>query len=150
MDLNSLIWKVAEESASVAVVEALKVADYVPGSSPMANYLKMGVAWAVADEIILFFKTNTSHLLEGHYFIVLDEIVWNSAIATVIESLGLGSRAMELVDGLPFGNTGNAAIATGVLKITSKLVAEMIESRFQNTPLSLVRHVSSVLFPNTA
>lgn len=152
MSLKAFIMEVGEQALAVSLMEALKVEEKLLGSSnsAAAKYFKMGLIWSLADEIITFLKTQQSLLLNGQYMLFIDQTLFSSAVVGAIEVLGIGERVVDLAEGtLPFDNNVSAAIATGVLKVSTKVLAELIDNNYKDTPLNVLLHPTQLLKPYT-
>jgi hypothetical protein len=151
--LTNVLWTIGEEALMISIVEALKVEEKLLGSggSPAAKFFKMGVVWTLADEIITFLKTQQSMLINGEYFMFIDQVLFSSATVAAIEMLGIGERVVDLAEGvLPFSNDVSSAVATGVLKVSTKVLAELIDRNYKETPLNVLLHPTQLLKPYTA
>lgn len=144
--LNGLMMNIVENGVATAGVEMLKLQDVmIQGNSPMMYYGRMGLVWTLADEVVLFLKTGTSHLLAGNYYYVVDQLFLNSWLCAVIEMSGIGERVLDATDVLPFGATINGAVATGAIKVSAKVLTDILEPRVRGTPLQYINSITSLI-----
>jgi hypothetical protein len=141
MSIQAIMWDVAETSATIAVLEALKVSDLIQSSNPMVEVAKAGLIWGISDEVIDFLRNGSSALLEGNYYYFVDQVFFNSVVYGAIERLGVGERVLDVTDGLPFGSANNA-VATGIMKVSAKTLAQIIDQYYDNTPLGMLTSVT--------
>lgn len=146
-DWNWLSMEIVNNSIGVFASEALGIQDKLisPNDNQLIRYVKMGVVWELIDEAILLFKHGTSHLVEGNYYIVVDDVFFNSATWGLLEQTGVGSRVNDSLENkLPFSNDINSAIATGVIKVSAKVFKAMIEKSWSETPLGYLTSVTKM------
>ena len=140
--MNNLFWNVIEESASVAALEFLKVSDIIKTENEYLNYIKMGIMWTLATEVIRYLKTNNAYLTNGAYYLFCDEAFFNSVLYTAIEKSGIGEKVMNTADILPLPPTVNGAIATGVCKVSAKVLAEYLDENMAQSPARYLTHIT--------
>jgi len=148
IDWGWLGMQVVDNAAGVFVAEALGVQDRLsnPNDSATMRAVKMGVVWEIINEGILLVKHGSSHLLEGHYYVVVDDVFFNSATWMALERSGLGEKVTGMIDDkLPFGNDVNSAIATGVIKVAAKVWKDLIDAKWANTPLGYLTSITKII-----
>lgn len=143
----NFFYNVLENAAAVGVVEALKVNKLLPGddNNQLVQYGKIGALWALTDEGLVALRDKTqSNILNGHYLNFADEVFLNSVLVAGSEKLGVQQIVMDLTEKLPFSGHINNAIATGVVKVGSRLVIEQIP--LDSVPyLQYVKHITGLI-----
>ncbi len=151
MDFKQIGMNILEDSVAVFASEALGIQQklMMPGESELMRTVKSGLIWALLDEAVLLFKYGTSHLIEGHYYIFVDNAFFNTATWYLLSASGIGERVTSSVDGIsPFGDTVNDALASGVMKVGVKTFQDIINNNWSATPLKYLTSVTTILGVN--
>ena len=142
----NVVYTILENGIAVAAVEMLKVQDVIPDNgNQYIRYLKMGAIWTGADEALTAFRDKSaSNVLNGNYLAVVDEVFLNSLLVLGSEKLGVVDAVVNLTDQLPFGSQANAVVATGAVKIGSRMAIEYIP--LDTVPyLRYLKHITGLL-----
>ena len=148
MDIQKFGMRLAENSLSVLSSEWVGLSDMIlkPNDSQFKRNLKSAVVWEIMDQVVMMVRYGTSYLSEGHYYILADNIGYNTAVITLLEKSGLGVKVSQKLDkSLPFSNEINDAIATGVIKVSAKVFKDISELNYQDTPLKYVNHWTTLV-----
>ena len=148
IDWGWLGMSVLDNALGVFASEMVGIQDKLssPNDSAMMRAVKMGVLWEIIDEGILLVKHGSSHLLEGHYYVVVDDIFFNTATWAALERSGLGYKVTEAIDSkLPFSNDVNSALATGVIKVAAKTWKDLIDAKWKNTPIGYLTSITKIV-----
>lgn len=141
---QNILWNIAEEGASVALVEALRVNDLIPTSTPASTYVKIGAVWAVSDELLVAMRDkSSSNLLNGNLFGLVDEIFLNTLLAAGADMSGAAEMIANAVGAVPFDDRIKSALANGAIKVGSKLALTYIP--LDGTPFETLKHITSLI-----
>lgn len=146
--LKQLGMEIVEDAVGVFVAESLGIADKLnmPNDSDVMRTVKGAVVWSIVDEMILLFKTGSSHLIQGNYYIFVDNVFFNSAVWFALEKSGVGERVTENLDtNLPFSGIVNQSISTGILKVGAKTFQNVINNQWYETPLRYLVSVTTLV-----
>lgn len=147
IDWKFLGTELLDNSLAVFATELIGLEDRVlmPNESEFVRYAKMGAIWEIVNELVLLVKFGSSHLLEGHYYILVDNVFFNSATWAFLDKSGMGARVTNAVDAsLPFSNEINGAIATGVIKVSAQIFKSYVEKNWNNSPLGYLTSVTKM------
>ena len=149
--MQNFLYNVLENSVSVAALELLNVNKLIPldDGNKLSRYLKMGAIWTLADELVLMLRTGTSHIAEGHVYFLLDSVFLNSALYGAITETGVDNMVLDVAETLPIPAEYQGVVASGILKVGVKTVAEIIQTNYQNTPLGYLTNPTQLLIPQS-
>lgn len=141
MSITDTLKMIGREAVAVFAIEALKLSDLVTSDNEIVNAGKMGLIWSVASDFAEFLDTQQSHAMNGDYLYYVDETFFNSALYLALEKSGVGIRlGSQLNQYLPFSPMINNSVITGCLKVSGKVLAEMLNRSYPQT--NLLTHVS--------
>lgn len=146
----NVLQDIGEQAAAVLVLELLKFNDLIKdGGNPALYYAKFGVAWTLADEMVTFFKLGTSHVAQGQYFFIADQVFLNSVVFAVIEKSGIGEFIMDRTSDFtsPFGSQISGSIGTGVVRVGAKALLDVLAPYIINSPMRPLFSITSLLNP---
>ena len=146
MNWNQLGMELLDNTIAVVATDMLNVSSMVlkNGDSDMVRYVKMGAIASAISELLLLVKVGKTHTQNGDVYFLVDDIFFNSVVWAVLDKPNLGIRVSDKLDFLPFGSSVNGAVATSVLKISAKMLREVLDANWDNSPVSYVSHISKL------
>ena len=145
MDLNSFFMKVVESGISLAIVEAVNIGGLIDSDNDIIRYAKYGAIWTLSDQLVDYYKTSKAAILEGQYWVLVDLLVWNSLVIYVLEMSGLADKVADLMDLLPANRQILVHGTSALMKVSSKMLYDFIDSYYTNSPLRALTHISSYI-----
>ena len=142
MDYKGVLVNVAENAVSLTLIEYLKLSGLIDSDNQLVEYAKIGAMWTLSDEVLDYYKTSRNNISQGNYFMIVDNLFFNTLLFWAIERSGVGSAIVSNIDKLPVSQPIATSVANGVLKVSAKLVQELIESRWANSPLRAITHIT--------
>lgn len=150
MDYKTLLMDVGKNAMAVGIVQMVDLVDKVPlQRSEASNRLKQGATYTLARDLVNFWSTGQSDVLNMNYRHLVDSTVWNGASGYMFDRSGLARIANEAVAGVsPFDSMVNDALVDGTAMTVSNTLRDYAETNptFMNTPLRYVLQPTSLLF----
>ena len=128
---------VLENAISVAALEIMNVSNLIPldESNTIGRAVLNGVLWTLADELIYLIRTGRSNIIEGHYVFLADQLFFNSALFAAIDRAGVGELILDVAENFPIPAQYQGDVASGVIKVATKTLQDVINQNYANTPL---------------
>jgi len=137
----------AYEAAGVFAAEMVGASGFIysPGDTAIMRDLKAGLVWTGIDQAIQYVQSGQSDLTNGSYLLVVDDAFFNTATWAAVSSAGIAQLVFQYTNDLPFGNTANDSIGTGVLKVSAKMLRQFLDQYYSSGPFSYISHITKLL-----
>lgn len=143
MDWNKLGMDLFNNTIEVLALETLNVSDMISKNtdSDLVRWAKYGAIWSLADEVKDFVQYGQSQLLNGNYYFTVDNMFFNTAVWAFLDRSNLGVKVAGSVSELPLLGL-NSSVSTAIVKVSAKMVQDMINQNYSNTVLNYLVHWS--------
>lgn len=122
---NSLKYGVAS-----GIVEATQVADKLPlPASKLGQYAKLGAINATSQEIVDWFSSGKSNLLNSDFVGFGDNVFYNALISGAAIETGLAQNLVNTLRGAGLSNDVSMGVANGgIITLTNSLRSSILEN----------------------
>jgi len=135
--LSSLLTQTLYESAGILGAELLGVYNVIqPSDSLPVKYLKTGGILSAIDELTNYLRSGTTWILNGQYYLSLDNLVYNSGAWAILDFLGITQRVLNVSkDSLP--SNISVPVGAAVIKISMATLQNILNAYGSNGNLSM-------------
>lgn len=117
-----------------------------PASTPTMQYLRRGLLWGLADELVDFYATGESSLAKKDVWSFTDKVGFNSVVNYAIDSSDIANLLYTSVfSNSPLPDRVNLLLLSGSLKTGASVLSSVIDRQYSDTPLKFLIHPTAPL-----